>query len=204
MSFDVVIAGVGGQGNILATRVFARAAVAAGFGVLTSESVGMAQRGGPVASHVRIGHDLSGAIIPDGKADLVIGLELAETARVLPKLRSGGQVIAATTVIQPPALILTGAAYDAAAIAAYLREAVPGLLLIDAADVATRAGNRRTANSVLLGAASTLGSFLPFAPELLLPALLESLPPGLQEVNRHAFTLGRQEAERIRTAGQGT
>lgn len=202
MSFDVIITGVGGQGNILTARVFARAAVAAGFRVLTSESVGMAQRGGPVASHVRIGHDLSGAIIPNGKADLVIGLELAETARVLPKLRSGGRVIAATTVIQPPALVLTGATYDAAAIAAYLREAVPDLLLIDAVNVAIRAGNRRAANSVLLGATTTLGSFLPFPPELLLPALLESLPPSLQEVNRQAFTLGRQEAERIRMARQ--
>ncbi|MGQ9512593.1 2-oxoacid:acceptor oxidoreductase family protein [Thermodesulfitimonas sp.] len=204
MSFDVVIAGVGGQGNILAARVLARAAVAAGFGVLTSESVGMAQRGGSVASHVRIGQELYGAIIPDGKADLLIGLELVETARALPKLRPGGQVIAATTVIQPPALILTGSACDAAVIAAYLRKAVPDPLLIDAASVATRAGNRRAANSVLLGAATSLGGLLPFAPELLLAALLESLPSGLREVNQHAFILGKQEAERIRATGQAT
>lgn len=196
MKFDIVVAGVGGQGNILASRVLARAAVAAGLEVRTSENIGMAQREGPVASHIRMGKGLAGALIPDGEADLIIGLELAETVRALPKLRSGGRAVVSTTVIKPPSVLLGTSTYDVPGLLGYLKERVPDVLLIDAEELAVQAGNRKAANSVLLGALSTLDGFIPVSADLLLSALLETLPPRLHEVNRRAFVLGQQAVKK--------
>lgn len=196
MKFDIVIAGVGGQGNILASRVLARAALAAGLEVRTSENIGMAQREGPVASHIRMGKRLAGALIPDGEADLIIGLELAETVRALPKLRSGGRAVVSTTVIKPPSVLLGTSTYDVPGLLGYLKERVPDVLLIDAEELAVQAGNRKAANSVLLGALSTLDGFVPVSADQLLSALLETLPPRLHEVNRRAFVLGQQAVKK--------
>lgn len=196
MKFDIVIAGVGGQGNILASRVLARAALAAGLEVRTSENIGMAQREGPVASHIRMGKGLAGALIPDGEADLIIGLELAETVRALPKLRSGGRAVVSTTVIKPPSVLLGTSTYEVPGLLACLKERVPDVLLIDAEELAVQAGNRKAANSVLLGALSTLDGFIPVSADQLLSALLETLPPRLHEVNRRAFVLGQQAVKK--------
>jgi len=194
---DIVIAGVGGQGNLLASRVLARAAVAAGLEIRTSESIGMAQREGPVNSHVRLGRGLTGAIIPDRAADILLGLELAETVRNLPKLKDGGQVVASTAVIRPITVTLGQSRYPAEELLAYLRETVPGALLIDAAEAARRAGNVKAANTVLLGALSVLDGLLPFDHEALLEALVTTIPAKLLDVNRRAFALGREEALRV-------
>jgi len=192
VKFDIVIAGVGGQGNVLASRVLARAALAAGLEVRTSESIGMAQREGQVASHVRMGKGLAGGIIPRGEADLLIGLELAEAVRALPKLRAGGKAVVSTTVIRPLSVLLGNSLYDDAALLGYLKERVPDVIFVNAEDLAVQAGNRKAANSVLLGAVSTLDGFVPVSAELLLDALLQTLLPRLHEVNRRAFALGQQ------------
>ncbi|MDI6709920.1 MAG: indolepyruvate oxidoreductase subunit beta [Thermoanaerobacterales bacterium] len=197
MKIDIIIAGVGGQGNLLASRVLARAALTAGLEVRTSESIGMAQREGPVTSHVRLGRGLSGAIIPDRAADILLGLELAETVRSLPKLKDEGRVVASTVVIRPITVTLGRSRYPAEELLAYLREVVPGALLFDAAETARRAGNVKAANTVLLGALSTLDGVLPFDHEDLLAALVATIPAKLLEVNRHAFALGREEALRV-------
>ncbi|MEW5763082.1 MAG: 2-oxoacid:acceptor oxidoreductase family protein [Bacillota bacterium] len=192
MKCDVVIAGVGGQGNVLASRVLARAAVAAGLEVRTSENIGMAQREGPVASHVRMGKGLAGGIVPDGEADLLIGLELAEAVRALPKLRPGGKAVVSTTVIRPPSVLLGASTYDVDGLLGYLKERVPDAVLLEAEELAAAAGNRKAANSVLLGAAGALDGVLPVTADQLLDALLATLPPRLHEVNRRAFALGRE------------
>ena len=89
MKFDILIAGVGGQGVVLASRMLALAAVKAGFHVSTAETIGMSQREGSVSSHIRIGDKTSGSLIPIGQADLLLGFEPAETVRNLPFLRKG-------------------------------------------------------------------------------------------------------------------
>src|SRR6056297_596737 len=81
MKFDILIAGVGGQGVVLASRLLATAAIDSGYHVATAETIGMAQREGSVTSHVRIGDDVCGSLIPGGNANLIIGLEPAEAAR---------------------------------------------------------------------------------------------------------------------------
>lgn len=194
MKIDIVIAGVGGQGSVLASRALARAAIAEGLSVRTSEVIGMAQREGMVTSHVRMGHELYGAIIPDGAADYLIGLELAETVRNLPKLRPEGLVIATTSAIVPASVHLGLSSYDRAALIKYLRERNGNALLLDGAELARQAGHDRSINAAMLGVLSKAGK-LPFSAEQLLRSILEMIPEKFHEINRRAFELGRRAAE---------
>lgn len=194
MKVDIVIAGVGGQGSVLASRALALAAMAEGLAVRTSEVIGMAQREGMVTSHVRMGQDLYGALIPDGAADYLLGLELAETVRNLPKLRPGGLIITTTSAIVPASVHLGLSSYDSAALITYLKQKNRTALLLDAARLAGQAGSNRAANAVVLGALSRAGK-LPFSPEQLLNSIIEMIPEKFQEINRRAFELGRCAAE---------
>lgn len=122
MNLDILISGVGGQGSVLASRALALTAMERGLAVRTSEVIGMAQREGSVVSHVRIGEELYGAIIPDRRADFLLGLELAETARALNKLKPGGIVLTGTTTIVPATVQLGLSTYDREAITNYIKK----------------------------------------------------------------------------------
>ena len=101
---DILLAGVGGQGTVLAAKVLAQAAQSKGWQVRTAETIGMAQRGGNVTSHVRMGSNgeaVYSPLITPGTADMVIALEPGEAARALPYLAPGGVLVTATTAIQP-------------------------------------------------------------------------------------------------------
>lgn len=193
MKTDIVIAGVGGQGNVLASRILARAAITAGYRVRTSEMIGMAQREGMVMSQIRIGEadSLYGAIVPNGAADILLGFELAETVRALPKLKPGGTVITSTGAVLPVSVTMGLSTYDLPGIKGYLQGAVEHLYTIDALALATRAGNYRAANMVLLGALAAL-DILPYSGDVLLSTVLAAVPDRFKEVNQLAFTLGRQ------------
>ena len=100
---DILLAGVGGQGTVLAAKVLAQAAQSKGWQVRTAETIGMAQRGGNVTSHVRMGsggEEVFSPLITPGTADIVIALEPGEAARALPFLAPGGVLVTATTAIQ--------------------------------------------------------------------------------------------------------
>ncbi len=194
MRMDIVIAGVGGQGTVLASRVIAQAALDAGLAVRTSETIGMAQREGTVTSHVRIGEPLYGALIPDGSADVLLGFEMAETARWLHKLKPGGTVLANSARIIPVSVASGRSKYEADTIMEYLRSTTDSLTMLDATELAIKAGNYRATNTVLLGAMSTLPC-LPFKSKGLLSALLETIPAKLRDINSRAFELGRQAVE---------
>lgn len=120
---NVLLAGVGGQGTVLAAKVLAQAAQARGWQVRTAETIGMAQRGGNVTSHVRMGSDgeeVFSSLITPGTADMVIALEPGEAARALPYLAPGGVLVTATTAIQPVTAALASAPYTAAEVVANL------------------------------------------------------------------------------------
>lgn len=194
MRMDIVIAGVGGQGTVLASRVIAQAALDAGLAVRTSETIGMAQREGTVTSHVRIGEPLYGALIPDGSADVLLSFEMAETVRWLHKLKPGGTVLANSARIIPVSVASGRSTYEVDIIMEYLRSTTDSLTMLDATELAIKAGNYRATNTVLLGAMSTLPC-LPFKSECLLSALLETIPAKLRDINSRAFELGRQAVE---------
>jgi indolepyruvate ferredoxin oxidoreductase beta subunit len=194
MKLDIVISGVGGQGSVLASRALARAAMDNGLAVRTSEVIGMAQREGPVTSHVRMGDELYGAIIPDYEADFLLGFELAETVRGLSKLKPGGTIIASSSTIVPVSVELGLSTYDREALKKHLLEYSEKAVFLDLEELTRRAGHPKTGNVVILGALSTL-SGLPFTPDQLLRAILSSVPEKLQDINKRAFETGRLAME---------
>lgn len=195
MKLDIVINGVGGQGVVLASRVIAQTAMQNGWQVRTSETLGMAQREGSVTSHVRIGTELFGALIPNRTADILLGFELAETVRGLRKLKPGGKIIANSAKIVPVAANLGKTAYRDKEILDYLQNASNDLLLFDAHAVATEAGHYKAVNMVLLGALAAQD--LPFDGNELLKTALEVLPAKLHQINAKAFQLGKEIGEGI-------
>lgn len=194
MKLDIVISGVGGQGSVLASRALALAAMESGLAVRTSEVIGMAQREGMVTSHVRMGDELYGAIIPDREADLLLGLELAETVRALPKLKPEGTIIASSSTIVPVSVQLGMTSYDKEALQEYLKNYSDKIFFLDLDELSRRAGHPKTGNVVMLGALSTLPG-LPFRPDQLLRAVLDYIPEKLKDINKRAFEIGRRAME---------
>lgn len=186
MKYDILIAGVGGQGVVLASRMLALAAVKAGFHVSTAETIGMSQREGSVSSHIRIGDEASGSLIPIGQADLFLGLEPAEAVRNLPFLGKGGKILVNTHPIPPASRPPGSPEYDPTALLSFLKAHCPDILCFDFTKLAEEAGTYRATNIAMLGAALGMG-VLPF-PEVTLQTLLDTeIPEKHRNVNRAAF-----------------
>ncbi len=113
---NILLAGVGGQGTVLAAKLLATAAANKGWQVRTAETIGMAQRGGSVVSHVRMaddGGEVLAPLVPRGQADLIVAFEPGEAARALPYLSRNGLIVSAMTTVQPVTSALSGEAYNA-------------------------------------------------------------------------------------------
>ncbi|MDR1059285.1 MAG: indolepyruvate oxidoreductase subunit beta [Treponema sp.] len=190
MTLNILITGVGGQGTILMSRLLGAAAVRKGLNVRGSETIGMAQRGGSVVSHIRVSSGvIHSPLIPPGRGDLVIALEPAEGARALPFLAPPGRMIVLDRGIIPVT------PYDPPAVVRYLRdcfsagERAGGITVVGGEDIIARCGSPRVLNIVLLGAALSLG-ILPFGGEDIMEALGARIAPGLVELNRRALEIG--------------
>jgi len=190
---DVIIAGVGGQGIVLASRALGASALAAGLPVRTAETIGMAQREGSVTSHVRLGAKEVGPLIPPGTADVLVALEPAEACRNLKYLHADGKALVSTAPVVPVMAALGSTPYPLKDILAYLKNNIPCCYLLDAAGLAAQAGSSRTLNLVMLGALTNLD--LPFSASTLLAEALKLLPPHIHTINRRAFELGRHALE---------
>lgn len=189
MKYDILIAGVGGQGTVLSSRLLAAAAIEAGYFTRTSETIGMSQRGGSVVSHVRIGSKESSPIIPIGKSDLLIGFELAEAARNLSRLSPTGKCIVNLQVIKPVTVSLGGASYNTDEITEYIKSTAPGVVFVDGYSLAENAGSIKAVNVVLLGAAVASG-FLPFSKEEVESVIAQNIPKKFLDINLKAFKTG--------------
>lgn len=192
MELNVLLAGVGGQGTVLASRLIAQAAMDKGFFARTAETIGMAQRGGCVVSHVRVGEEVYSPLIPLGTADLLIGFEPGEAVRCLPYLKNGGTVIAAQKAIMPVTASLGGAAYDGAVMLDYLRENVPDVILVDGEAICAACGSPKVLNVALLGAAVASGK-LGVTMDEMQKTVEARVPAKYLELNRKALSLGAQE-----------
>ena len=153
---NVVIAGIGGQGSVLAAKILAQAAQAKGWQVRTAETIGMAQRGGSVTSHVRMGsqgEQVDAPLVPYGRAQLVIALEPGEGVRALPFLAPDGLLVSATTVSPAVVANLAGKTSDAEPMLERLRNEAPHFEQIDENAICQEVGSRKVANVVMLAAA---------------------------------------------------
>ncbi len=187
MKFDVVVAGVGGQGVVSLAALAAEVARRSGLHVKQTEEHGMAQRGGSVAAQLRIdASPVHSELIPAGTADLLLGMEPLETLRYLPMLSRDGAIVAAA---EP---VMNFDAYPAPeTILARLR-ALPGCLVIEAERLAKEAGSSKVTNVVLLGAASRLFPMPPERFEETLEAAFAVKGKKVLEANLAGFRLGRE------------
>lgn len=195
---NVLLTGVGGQGTVLAAKVLAQAAQAKGWQVRTAETIGMAQRGGSVVSHVRMGDNGEEVIAPlvsKGTADMIIAFEPAEAARVLPYLAPDGVMVSATTSIQPITAALSTEPYLAEATIASLDErlnecaAAPArFVLVGDEAVLSQVENRKALNTVLLAFALKTGH-LPLSLDDLRDAVRACVKPRFVELNLAAIDL---------------
>ena len=154
---NIVLCGVGGQGTVLASKLLAAAAMSKDIPVMSAETIGMAQRGGSVFSHLRMGDNLYSPMIETGTADLIIGFEPGETVRMLPYLKDHGHIVVSTRAVKPVTATLSGSDYDAPQVLEYLKAAVPNLTLVNADQACADIGSSKVLNMVLLGAAIRTG-----------------------------------------------
>ncbi len=187
---NILLAGVGGQGILLASEVISEVMLLAGLDVKKNEIHGMSQRGGSVVSHVRYGEKVYSSIIPEGEVDILFSFELLETCRYLPLLRKNGRVVVSNWQVSPPAVARGVQAYPEN-LEQKICQQFPKSVVIDGLKLALAAGNAKTVNTVLLGA---LSNILEFERELWLEALQKMIPPRLLDVNMKAFALGYGEA----------
>jgi len=183
----IFLAGVGGQGILLASEILCEAFLLEGFDVKKSEVHGMAQRGGAVTTHVRYGKKVFSPLIEPGTADLLLAFEKLEALRFLHYLAPGGAAVVNAQEILPPS-VATGRERYPDRVAERLRGAVPRAYLVDALAAALSLHEVRTVNLVLVGAASPL---LPLPAERFEEAIRARLPGKIVEVNLAAFRAGR-------------
>ena len=186
MSKNVILCGVGGQGTILASRLIADASMKKGLPITTAETIGMAQRGGSVFSHLRMGEGANTPLIAKGQADLIIGFEPGETVRQLPFLKKGGAVVVSKRAVMPVSAMIGKSSYDPRAMIDYLKAHVEHLTLVDADLAAAELGSAKTLNVVLLGAAIRSGE-LGIDLEEMEDAIRQRVPEKFWNLNQRAL-----------------
>lgn len=192
MKKDIMICGVGGQGTVLASRIIAASAMDEGYTAHSAETIGMAQRGGPVTSHVRIGQDAYSPLIPVGGADLLIAFEPGEAVRNLKYLKKDGFVIVNRVPVKPTSM---GAAegYDGKAEIDYLRSRCR-CLVVDSEALCAPFGSTKFFNVAVLGAAAGTGQ-LGLDVDTVKNEIVKIVPERFLEKNIAAFEAGRKIGE---------
>ncbi len=186
MSKSILLCGVGGQGTVLASRLIAASALSRGEEARTAETIGMAQRGGSVVSHVRIGAEVYSSLIPQGKADIIIGFEPAEAVRNLSYLKPEGLVIVNQKAVKPVTATLGGMNYTGDEMLTYLQQQVPNLITVDGEAICESIGSHKVLNIVLLAFAAASGK-LGISVEELKAAVKAGVKPKFYALNETAI-----------------
>ncbi len=195
-TFNIMFAGVGGQGLMLLSAILGKAAVDSGLKVMTGEQHGLSQRQGSIYVHFRIGEPIS-PLIPYGKADMMIAMEASEALRYVEYLKEDGVVIMSNRIM-PSVTETKNAALDKEKKTKYLsvdeivkklEQVTSRIVLLDSLELAIQAGNARTENSVLIGATVACEDF-PIPAEEVRKAVLALVPTKTINANSKAFDLG--------------
>ena len=188
MNKDILICGVGGQGTVLASKIIAAAAMDEGSPVHSAETIGMAQRGGSVTSHVRIGEKVYSPLIPFGSAEMMLAFEPAEAVRNIRYLRRDGMAVVNTAATRPVTESLRPTGYDGTGMTAWLRQNC-NCIFVDAEEVCRPFGSTKFFNIILLGIAAGSGN-LGIGAETLLRQIERNVPARFLEQNLAAFRAG--------------
>lgn len=193
---NIVLCGVGGQGTIAMSEVIGRAAVIEGYKVRGSEVLGMAQRGGAVTAHIRLGSGVHGPMVPEGKADVIVSMEPSEALRNVRYASKDAVIIVSTRPLVPPSVSLGLGTYPSTdSIIETLRKVGRQVITIDPYQLAIKAGAAIAANMVMLGALAGTGK-LPLSVEALKRAIVERFSGRAAEINLKAFDLGYEHVKR--------
>jgi indolepyruvate ferredoxin oxidoreductase beta subunit len=192
--YNIIITGVGGQGNVMVSRVLSNMLVKRGFMITIGETFGASQRGGAVMSHIRV--SLKGTWspqIPKRRADIVVALEPVEALRVLATYGHQDVVVLANTRPVYPIGVITGELNypSMEEIKTSLHELSAQLWMIDATDQAIRLGNPILTNIVMIGALAGLGK-LPVTPDDFELVMRQTLSGEKLEINLKAFAVGME------------
>lgn len=187
MNKNIILCGVGGQGTILASKLISTAAMEKNIPVMSAETIGMAQRGGSVFSHLRMGKEVYSPMIARGTADIILGFEPGETVRMLPYLKKGGQVVVSARPVMPVTASLSGSSYDGKEMLAYLEEQVEHLQIIDTEKACKELGSAKVVNLLLLGSAVRSGA-LGLTEEDIREAIKKRLPEKHHALNFRALS----------------
>lgn len=195
-SMDILITGVGGQGVVLASDIIGETAIAAGYDVKKTDTLGMAQRGGSVVSHIRLAEKVWSPLIKEGQVDLMLAFEKLEAARWSHYLKQGAAVIINKYEQPPPSVSLGKEKYPSDdELVASLKRRTDQIYLIDGNQKVKELGNVRTLNIFMLGCFST---FAPLDEKVWQESISQRLPEPIREINLKAFALGRKEIEGVR------
>ena len=188
---NVLVAGVGGQGVILASDIMCDLFMEAGYDVKKSEIHGMAMRGGIVTSHFRFGKKVYSPLIKEGEVDILFAFEQLEGLRWVNHLRPRGKIVMNDHKVNPPAVNLGEMEYPRG-IPELIQSKFKNFYLVKGTEIALQNGDVRAANVVLLGAMSKL---FEIQEDLWLRTILNYLPPKVHELNRKAFSAGRNQIQ---------
>ena len=187
---NFLLAGVGGQGTLVAANVLAEVGLLAGHDVKKSEIHGMAQRGGSVTSHVRWGRQVFSPMAGRGEVDVLLGFEQVEAMRAMSWLRAGGRALISTHTIPPVSVTSGGAEYPSEnRLMGVIEQVTKNYVMVPAVAVARELGNARAHNVVMLGVLSTM---LDVDTSLWEDVIERHVPARAREVNRLAFHKGRE------------
>ncbi|MGN0402927.1 MAG: indolepyruvate oxidoreductase subunit beta [Acetatifactor sp.] len=188
MNKDILLCGVGGQGTVLASKLIAAAAMAEGNTVHSAETIGMAQRGGSVTSHIRIGDNAGSPLIPLGNADIMIAFEPAEAVRNLGYLKPEGMVIVNTLPVRPTTESLHPTGYDGVEMVEYLRKKCT-CITVNANELCAPLGSSRFFNVAVLGVLLA-SKRLDIDGETMRNEIRKRVPERFVESNLKAFEIG--------------
>lgn len=186
MKLDILMVGVGGQGTVLSSNIVCDVALAAGYDVKKSEIHGMAQRGGSVVTHIRIGDTVSSPTIPLKSADIVVSFERMEFLRYSEYYSDSTTLILNTQVIVPPSVADGAAEYPQAKVDA-VKVSINKVVEVDAIGKAIELGNQKIAGMVVLG---ILAKNVPFEKSAWEQAIKDRVPPKTIDLNFKAFETG--------------
>lgn len=185
---NIMIVGVGGQGALLASKTLGQVLLDAGYDIKVSEVHGMSQRGGSVVTYVRYGEKVYSPIIDKGEADFIVSFEMLEAARYTQYLKKGGQMVVNSQQIDPMPVI-TGAAKYPENLEQKMKDEGINVDAIDCLSLAEKAGTSKAVNIVLMG---RLSKYMDFSEEAWLKAIEKLVKPQFLEMNKKAFSLGRE------------
>jgi indolepyruvate ferredoxin oxidoreductase beta subunit len=185
-TINIIIAGVGGQGTLLASKILGNVALRLGYKVKVSEVHGMSQRGGSVITYVKIGKEVYSPVIDKGEADYIIAFEKLEALRWLDHLKSGGTVIVNNQRIDPMPVIAGTAEYPER-IAEDLKKVKGQVITVDAMEIAVKSGTIKAVNVVMIG---TLARLTGISKDVWINAIKDEVPEKFIEVNLKAFEGG--------------